>query len=100
MKKYMIPAFALVLCATLFTGCRSRNDVNNTMRPDTGVTTTPTAVTTRPTTQPTTAATTEATTVPTETATQVPTDIPHGTENGTNATDGMERRGRGFMPGR
>ena len=98
MKKYAILVLVLALCAVLFTGCRSRNDVNNTTRPDTGVTTTPTAVTTRPTTQPTTQTTTETTVPTTET-------MPEGSTNGTDitpdvtdATGGMEGRGRGIMP--
>lgn len=95
MKKYTILALVLVLSASLFAGCRDRNNVNNTTRPETSVTTTPTAATTRPTTQPTTE-TTRATTAPTT------ENVPETTENapmdGTAATDGTN--GSGDMEGR
>lgn len=100
MKKIIILALVPVLCATLFTGCRNRNDVNNTTAPMPTVTTTPTGETTRPTTMPTT----EAPTVTTQPTTENgPTDMnPGSTEDnaGTESTNGgTEGRMRGKIPG-
>ena len=93
MKKYTILALVLVLCLSLFTGCRNRNPVNNPTMPES-----------RETTAPTTAATTAATTHPTteatrETNTQAATDRTEGmTDHNGNA--GQETETQGDMEGR
>lgn len=84
MKKYSIFALALVLTATLFTGCRNRNN-----KP--GSTSTPTQM---PTVEMPTIATTEAHTeattmpVPDTNATTEPDGDMHGTTDATGTTDG------------
>ena len=68
MKKYASVALALVLTATLFTGCRMKNDDSqNTSAPTILPTTTaPTMASTTPSTAPSTAPATSAPTAPTE----------------------------------
>lgn len=100
MKKYLIIALTLVLTAMLFTGCRRRNDMDNTVVP----TPTVTHATTAPTTAPTTAATTAPTT---ETTAPHPTgEVPEHTPDNTTGTDhdvtegtDVEGRARRHIPG-
>ena len=82
MKKFCMIALSLVLTASLFTGCRDRNQPMETTRPTTAptthATTVPTTEATRPTTQPT------QSTQPSETV-----DHGNGPLEGMETTEGM-----------
>ena len=82
MKKFCILALALMVSASLFTGCTASMTEETT---GTSATTAPTTKpTTNPTTTPTTAPTTAPTTSPTETTGGVNTMDPSGSSNGKN----------------
>ena len=88
MKIYSILALALVLTATVLTGCRrSNNNVTNTTVPATHATTAPT---TMPHTEPATVPHTEPATHATEEHNAATT---HPTENNTHATDSTAASG-------
>ena len=74
MKKFCILALALMVSASLFTGCTASMTEE----------TTGTSATTAPTTKPTTTPTTAPTTSPTETTGGVNTMDPSGSSNGKN----------------
>ena len=95
MKKFIAPALALILCASLLVGCGCSGNVAMTTEPTTVPTTAPT---TAPTTEPTTAPTTEATTHPTAAPDTGPTETT-GIMDDITGTDGNTDGGDGTIPG-
>lgn len=100
MKKYASVALALVLTATLFTGCRmTSDDSQNTSAPTILPTTTaPTMTSTAPSTAPSTTPSTSAPTMPSE-AQSDPTENTAG-DNGFVEQDPTGTTGSGNARGR